>query len=196
MRRFQALLIAAGMAAAPAGALAGPSHGSGPRSGTVQTFEWSTSRGRLGVMVMSLTPELRTYFGVAKDRGVLVAHVEPGTPAAAAGLAAGDVIIEVRGQPIESAADVLTALADVHKGQHVAVQLVRDHQPRSVEATLSNDPLPAMFDTHGSGMNWLRHLMDPTAPPDHARAPFEDDWFRDFRELFHPPKASETSLHT
>src|SRR4051812_40693633 len=117
MRRFQALLIAAGLAAAPASAVASPSNHSWSTPQTFEKFELSTSKGRLGVMVMSLTPELRTHFGAAQDRGVLVAHVEPGTPAAAAGITVGDVIVEVRGKAIDGASDVLSALADVTKGQ-------------------------------------------------------------------------------
>ena len=104
--RLHALLLAAGVAATcglPA-AMAAPD---------VETFEWSTmtSKGRLGVMVTGLTPELRTYFGTDKDRGVLVARVEERSAAATAGLRVGDVIVEVRGHKIEDGADVIAALA-------------------------------------------------------------------------------------
>jgi S1-C subfamily serine protease len=97
MRRFPALLCVAGLAAAPASAVAGPSNDpwSVTQSRTVEKFEWSTSKGRLGVMVMSLTPELRKHFGAPDDRGVLVAHVEPDTPAAKAGVEVGDVIAPI-----------------------------------------------------------------------------------------------------
>src|SRR4051794_19560494 len=117
MRRFHALLIAAGLAAMPASAAAGPSDDSWSMPQVFEKYELSTSRGRLGVMVMSLTPELRKHFGAADDRGVLVAHVAPGTPAAAAGITVGDVIVTVRGHAIGAAADVLTALDDVSRGQ-------------------------------------------------------------------------------
>ena len=90
MRRFRALLIAAGLAAMPASAAAGPFNDSWSSPQIFEKYEWSTSKGRLGVMVMSLTPELRKHLGAAEDRGVLVAHVEPGTPAASAGIAVGD----------------------------------------------------------------------------------------------------------
>src|SRR4051812_35021876 len=134
MRRFKALLIASLLAAAPASAVAGPSND--PGSGS-QTIEWSTTKGRLGVMVMSLTPELRKHFGAADDRGVLVAHIEPGSPAAMAGIAVGDVIVEVRGQKIEEAPDVRSALASVN-GPTVAVDIVRDGKPRSIQVTLDS----------------------------------------------------------
>ena len=154
MRRFHALLIAAGLAAMPASAAARPSNDSWSIPQIFERSELSTSRGRLGVMVMSLTPELRKHFGAAEDRGVLVAHVEPGTPAARAGIAVGDVIVAVRGRAIASAAEVLTVLATVTKDQPVAVDIVRDSKPVSLQATLAPDAwanLPA----------WLRDLMAP-----------------------------------
>src|SRR5512147_2865056 len=128
MRRIPALLCVAGLATAPASVAAGPSKDpwSTPQSNTVEKFEWSTAKGRLGLMVMSLTPELRKHFGAAEDRGVLVAHVEPSTPAAAAGIAVGDVIVGVRGHKVDAAPDVLSALADVTKGERVTVELLRD----------------------------------------------------------------------
>src|SRR5512147_3086170 len=108
MRRFQALLIAAGLATTLSSAAAGPSTDkdgdrAAPPATTIETHEWSMSRGRLGVMVMSLTPALRRHFGVAGDRGVMVAEVEPGTPAAGAGLAAGDIITAVGATPVDDA---------------------------------------------------------------------------------------------
>ena len=165
MRRFQALLIAAGLAAAPASAVAGPSNHERPE--TYEKFEFSTSKGRLGVMVMSLTPELRKHFGTAEDRGVLVARVEPGTPAAMAGIMVGDVLVEVQGKTIDSAPDVLSALAGVKKGQRATIQLVRDGQRRTVDATLADDPISSLFAPKWFGWRWLDELMKPRPSAPH-----------------------------
>lgn len=197
MRRFHALLLAAGLAAASASAAADPSKDSGSTPQTFEKFAWSTSKGRLGVMVMSLTPELRKHFGAAEDRGVLVAHVEPGTPAAASGIAVGDVIVEVHGKGIDRASEVLSALADVHKGQNVSIGVVRDGKPLSLQATMSDDPLPNLLDPKWSGMRWLRDLMKPFArPQEQAPDPFGDEWFHRFHEFFDPAKPNETSLRS
>jgi S1-C subfamily serine protease len=113
-------------------------------------------------MVMSLTPELRKHLGAAEDRGVLVARVEPGTPAAAAGITVGDVIVTVQGRTIGGAADVLTALADVPRYQRVAVDIVRDKQPLSLQATLTNDASSHGTDAAWSNLpQWLRDMMKP-----------------------------------
>src|SRR5204863_3258457 len=57
-----------------------------------------SARGRLGVSVQEVTPELAEYFGV--KQGVLVASVAPDSPAAKAGLKAGDVITAANGKSI------------------------------------------------------------------------------------------------
>lgn len=140
MRRFQALLVAAGLAAAPASAAAGPdSHDT-----FVKHFEWSTGKSRLGVLVHGLTPELRAHFGAPADRGLLVARVEPGSPAAKAGISVGDVLLEVGGTPIDRASDVLEALSAT-SGKPVAVAVIRDHQRKTIDVT------PASTKTTASG---------------------------------------------
>ena len=194
MRRFHALLIAAGLAAIPASAAAGPSNDSWSTPQVFEKYEISTSRGRLGVMVMSLTPELRTHLGAAEDRGVLVAHVEPNTPAARAGIAVGDVIVTVRGRAIGGAADVLTALADVTKNQAVTVEIVRDKKPVSLQATLASDAASHVTAPAWSTLPpWLRDMMKPLVMPDETESPFEPRWFH---ELLHPSKPNESSLHS
>ena len=157
MRRFHALLIAAGLAAMPALAAAKPSNDSWSTPQIFEKYEWSVGKARLGVTVMSLTPELRKYLGAAEDRGVLVAHVEPGTPAATAGIAVGDVIVNVRGRAITSAADILTALADVTKGQSVPVDLVRDKKLVSLQATVVNNATSQLSDP--ALPQWLCEMM-------------------------------------
>src|SRR5205823_2831597 len=52
---------------------------------TVETQTWQAGQSHLGVMVMAMTPELRRFFGVTSDRGVLIARVEPGSAASRAG---------------------------------------------------------------------------------------------------------------
>jgi S1-C subfamily serine protease len=68
------------------------------------------SRGRLGANVQELTGDLPDYFGVKS--GVLVTSVRPDTPAAKAGLKAGDVITAVNGQTIAGRHDLVGAIPE------------------------------------------------------------------------------------
>jgi predicted metalloprotease with PDZ domain len=135
MRRFQALLIAAGLAAAPASAAAGTTPDSTPPPASV-----TADKGRLGVLVMSPTPELRLHMGSTRDAGLLVARVEPGTPAAAAGITVGDLIVDVKGRDVDTVRDLIAALAPIGKNQSTSIGLLRDKKPITVQVTLKDEP--------------------------------------------------------
>jgi serine protease Do len=120
----------------------------GPPTG--ERFQWfgqeggpfemyvAPSRGRLGVTVQELTPELAAYFGV-KD-GVLVASVTADSPAAKAGIKAGDVITTVDDKPITSAAEITVLLA-VKTGE-VPIGLTRDKKALTLKATIEAPKTP------------------------------------------------------
>jgi C-terminal processing protease CtpA/Prc len=140
MHRFVSLLLAAGLAMAPAVASGEPAHES-----QTESFEMmSMGKGRLGVFVLGITPELRKHYGVPDDRGVLVARVDAGSPAASAGLQAGDIITNAGGRVIDQAGDLASAIAAVGKGKSVDLQVVRDHKPLSLSAKLTSDPVGFM----------------------------------------------------
>src|SRR6187401_1148817 len=69
-------------------------------------------KGRLGVSVLEISPELRVHFGAPRDRGVLINTVRPDSPAARAGMAVGDVVTAVDGDPVDAAAPMLAAMSD------------------------------------------------------------------------------------
>jgi S1-C subfamily serine protease len=138
MRRLRALLVA-GLVAAPMSAAASPPPERQPDEPTSETYESPAGKPRLGIAVMGLTPELRIHFGAPDHSGVLVAHVEPGSAAAKAGMLVGDVIVDVRGHSVDDAGDIRAALASVAKGQTASIKLVRDGTARTVEVTLTSD---------------------------------------------------------
>ena len=69
------------------------------------------ARGELGLGLQSLTPELAERLGVEPDDGVVISNVAPGSPAAAAGLRRGDLLLEVDQQPVASPEDVRRLVA-------------------------------------------------------------------------------------
>jgi serine protease Do len=79
----------------------------------------------LGVSLGRLTPQIRERLGVPAEDGALLVGVEPGGPAAAAGLRAGDVIVGMAGRPVRSVEDVLGVLRDTEPGQQVQVTIAR-----------------------------------------------------------------------
>jgi S1-C subfamily serine protease len=93
-----------------------------------------SNRGRLGVSVQDVTPELAEYFGVKS--GVLVASVSADSAAAKAGLKAGDVITAVDGKAVSTPAELVKALPTGDGPHDVNLTFVRDKHERSVKATL------------------------------------------------------------
>jgi serine protease Do len=93
----------------------------------------SRSRSRLGVNVQGLPGDLPEYFGVKS--GVLVTAVRPDSPAAKAGLKAGDVITAVNGKPVNAPRDLLTVLPDSGTTQDVNVTVVREKKETTLRAS-------------------------------------------------------------
>jgi membrane-associated protease RseP (regulator of RpoE activity) len=98
------------------------------------------TRNYLGVRVLSMTEDLRAYFKAPRGRGILVSRVEEDTPAAKAGLKAGDVIIGLDGKGISDRSDIAEALSDRQPGDKIAVKIVRDGTERTLDVEISERP--------------------------------------------------------
>ena len=95
-------------------------------------------RGVLGVRVQDLTPEMAEAFDIERPSGALVAQVTPNSPAAEAGLEAGDVIIEVNGTPVSDANAMANAIGLLRIGDTVNLVYVRDGETRTTSATVAD----------------------------------------------------------
>lgn len=97
------------------------------------TFALGSSR-RIGVSTNTLTKQLADYFGVAGDKGVLVTSVRENSPAAKAGLKAGDVITEVDNEKIGEVGDLSRAINRRSEGE-ITLTIVRDKSQRTIRVT-------------------------------------------------------------
>jgi serine protease Do len=79
----------------------------------------------LGLSVEPLTPEAARQLGLAEGRGVVVRAVQDGSPAANAGIQAGDVIVEVDRQPVASVSDLRRSVERHAKGTPLVVLMHR-----------------------------------------------------------------------
>jgi len=69
-----------------------------------------TQKEKIGVVVREITPEFARSYGLADTRGIIITHVEPGSPAAESGLMKGDIIREINRQKIQTLKDYDTAI--------------------------------------------------------------------------------------
>ena len=92
--------------------------------------------GYLGVRLRDLTNQLGDYFGVKDGEGALIEEVYEDSPAAEAGLQAGDVIVQIDDEKIDDVADVTSYLRDTDPDDQVAVTVMRKGKDKSFEVTL------------------------------------------------------------
>jgi len=88
---------------------------------------------RIGIGTQGLTKQLSDYFG-AKDGGVLITSVNENSPAAKAGLRAGDVITAIDGEKVDSPGDISRAINKKEDGS-VTLTILRDHNTSTVTVT-------------------------------------------------------------
>jgi serine protease DegQ len=93
-------------------------------------------RGRLGVQVKDLTPELGASLGVAAQHGAVVDFVDVLSPAQKAGIAIGDVILSVDGTPVRGATDLRNRIGLTPVGQQVQVVLLRNNTSTTLSITI------------------------------------------------------------
>jgi serine protease Do len=94
------------------------------------------SRGRLGVVIQGMDEDLAKALGMDRPHGALVEDVEPGSPAASAGLAQGDVILSVDGTPVAHSEELPRLVALHHPGTQVKLGILHDRKTRDVSVTL------------------------------------------------------------
>ncbi len=83
------------------------------------------SRGRLGVTIQEVNQPLAQSFGLKQAGGALVSSVEPGSPAAKAGLKEGDVILSIDGQAISRSIDLSARVAELRPGTKATLGIWR-----------------------------------------------------------------------
>ena len=93
-------------------------------------------RGKLGVSIQDVSPELAAAFGLPKVAGALISSLENGGPAEQAGLAPGDVVLQFSGKTIENSAELARTIGETAPGASVPLRVWRDGSSREIVVTL------------------------------------------------------------
>lgn len=115
------------------------------------------TRGRLGVMIQQLTPELAKGFGLSEEtKGAIVSQIEKNGAAAKSSLRTGDIIIAVNGEKISNYSDVPRIVSFTKPGSEITLTVLRNKREISVPVTV------------GSSEDSTEHSSDKnTAKSDH-----------------------------
>jgi membrane-associated protease RseP (regulator of RpoE activity) len=137
------------------------------KSTTLDAAAQKVACGYLGVGLLDLTPELRAFFGVPEDTGVLVSKVAPGSPAEKAGIKVGDVLTGVDGKAAASSLDVRQKIRAAEDGAQSSLEIWRNRKVQTLTATLEKrvrqevDVTPLIFKKDGDQLFLQRNGEDP-----------------------------------
>src|SRR4051794_6795734 len=95
------------------------------------------SRGVIGVSISRdpITKQIADEFGLPNTNGALVSAVSPGTPAAKAGIQAGDVIVEYNGRPVTDSDSLVSMVVATKPGTTVPVTIYRQNKRQTLNIT-------------------------------------------------------------
>ncbi|HSR56004.1 MAG TPA: PDZ domain-containing protein, partial [Alphaproteobacteria bacterium] len=97
-----------------------------------------------------VTPRIAEALSLPNTRGAIVSRVEPDSPAAAANLKAGDVIVAVNGQQLRNSTDFRNRIGLTPVGEEVALSVIRDGREMTIRAKVGGAAKVRLKDTAGS----------------------------------------------
>ena len=127
------------------------------------------TRGWLGVSIQPLTPELAKSFGARESKGVLISDVMADSPAAKAGLQAGDILLEFDGKKLDGPADLQRAVGLATPGTTARTRIWREHAEKVLDLKIGDAPDEREIAARGSRSRSLLGLEVRPITPEIAR---------------------------
>ncbi len=114
-------------------------------------------RGRIGVAIQDLTPDLAQALGTRHTQGAVIARVEPGSPAERAGLRTNDLVVAVNGAPMRSGTELRNRVGLSRIGDEVELTVERGGTERNVTVRIERATTTAQRSARGSAdRGWQR----------------------------------------
>jgi serine protease Do len=138
------------------------------------------TRSRIGVSIQEVNAQLAESFGLDRPRGALVGSVEDDSPGAKGGIRAGDVILRVAGQTIESSSQVPVIIAGKQPGEPVPIEVWRNGSTkeltvRPVEIQEKNQRVAANDSQQGDETSKLGLAVRPLTQQEKRQAETDGD---------------------
>lgn len=98
------------------------------------------TRGRIGVVIQSVTQDLAESFGMKTPKGAIVSQVEKDGPAAKAGLQEGDIITAVNGKAIDDSVDMPVIIGSMAPGSIAKLSIIRNNKDMTLDVKVEEAP--------------------------------------------------------
>lgn len=98
------------------------------------------TRGRIGVVIQSVTQDLAESFGMKAPKGAIVSQVEKDGPAAKAGLQEGDIITAVNGKAIDDSVDMPIIIGSMAPGSIAKLSIIRNNKDMTLDVKVEEAP--------------------------------------------------------
>lgn len=98
------------------------------------------TRGRIGVVIQSVTQDLAESFGMKAPKGTIVSQVEKDGPAAKAGLQEGDIITAVNGKAIDDSVDMPVIIGSMAPGSIAKLSIIRNNKDMTLDVKVEEAP--------------------------------------------------------
>jgi Do/DeqQ family serine protease len=119
---------------------------------TAQLVEYGeVRRGRLGVGIQDVTPDLAKALKLGVEAGAIITQVEPDSSASRAGVKVDDVVVDLDGAKVAGAADLRNSIGLTPVGTEVSIGLVRDSRRQTIKLTVEQGPPHAAHGGSGGG---------------------------------------------
>ncbi|MBD3245438.1 MAG: Do family serine endopeptidase [Candidatus Omnitrophica bacterium] len=96
--------------------------------------------GWLGVTIQDLNDDLRSYFGIKEQEGVIVIKVAKNSPADKSGFKEGDLILSFAGTPVKTTRDLVRMVSRQEVGQEVPATILRSGKRKKITVTIGSRP--------------------------------------------------------
>ena len=109
------------------------------------------TRGRIGVQIQEVNQALANSFGLPKTQGALISGVEPGSPAAKAGLKSGDVVLGVNGKEVTQLGQLSGEIAGLKPGSNASLDVWRNGSRNKIDVKVGQLEEPQKIVAAGAG---------------------------------------------
>ena len=103
----------------------------------------SVTRGWIGIEAQDITPELAESFKLGQVRGSLIAGVLQNSPAALAGLKAGDVLLAINDKEVSDSSGMLNLIAVLKPNEKAVLKIARAEKEININVVVGKRPKPA-----------------------------------------------------